>query len=77
MTDDLAIKSGFTAVADVVVEIEHLGERADVVAGGIVALDHAGDPLVAFGAAGADLFKPRGPGDDLKGLALGISVEPS
>ena len=31
---------------------------------------------MAFGAAGADLFKPRGPGDDLKGLALGVGVEP-
>jgi len=68
--------SRFSAKTQVVVEIEQVGKSADVVAGGFIALEHAGDPFVTLGAAGAELLEPGGPGDDFVQRALRLGVDP-
>lgn len=69
-------QSGLAAVANEVVQIEHLSEGANILTGGFSALDDTRDPLVAFGVAGPELLEPGGPSEDLVRLAFGAGVQP-
>src|SRR5476649_2955128 len=54
----ISAASGLAAVTEVVVEIEQVGKRADVVARRAMALQRLSDPFVAGRAAGAAQFNP-------------------
>ena len=66
VADDLA-GLALAAEGDVVVQVQDVGERTDIVPIPGTSLYHLGDPLVAGGAAGAILLQPLRPGEDLVG----------
>src|SRR5688500_9026059 len=68
--------SAFSAVAHVIIQIEEVGEGADVIAIAGVGLDRFGNPFVTARSAGAMLFEPRGPAEDLKRRAFRIRAHP-
>ena len=68
--------SGFAAETREIVEIEKVGERANVIAGGRRGLDGFREPFVASGSARAVLFEPGRPGMDLGRAARRVGAYP-